>query len=73
MLPYQKKVLQKRAELKEKAASLSNFIGTSLVFEELHPKEQELLKEQCEIMWEYYEVLTNRIELFTSISQSKGS
>ena len=72
MLPYQKQVIQERAELKEKAASLSSFIGTSLVFEEVPPAEQELLKEQCEIMWEYYEVLTNRIKLFKSTPPTKG-
>lgn len=72
MLPYQKQVIQERAELKERAASLSSFIGTSLVFEEVPPAEQELLKEQCEIMWEYYEVLTNRIKLFNSINSTKG-
>lgn len=69
MLPYQKRVIQEKDELDRKAASLSNFIGTSLVFEELQPEEQELLKEQCEIMWEYSEVLGKRINLFNSVTQ----
>ena len=64
MLPYQQRVVDEKAELDTKAKALSNFIGLNPAFESIDPEEQERMKEQCEIMWEYSEVLGKRIAAF---------
>lgn len=64
MQPHQQRVIQERDELKTKATALSEFIGNSPVFETLDTDEQERLKEQCEIMWQYFEILERRIAAF---------
>lgn len=58
------RVVDEKSELDVKAKALSNFIGLNPVFETLSQPEQELLKEQCEIMWEYSEILGERISHF---------
>lgn len=65
MEEYQKRVIDEKMALDEKAKKLSDFIGYSQLFDEIDPQEQEMLKEQCEIMWEYSEILGKRIEFFT--------
>lgn len=65
MVPeYQQRVIDERSALERKAKDLSKFIGYSPIFEELYPIDQELLKEQCEVMWLYYEILSKRIQRF---------
>lgn len=64
MLPHQQRVVDEKNELDEKAKKLSAFIGTNPMFEELDAAEQERMKEQCEIMWQYSEILGKRIEAF---------
>lgn len=64
MEPYQQRVVTERDELQERAHKLSQFIGLGATFDTLSLAEQELLREQCEIMWEYFEVLEKRIALF---------
>lgn len=64
MQPYQQRVVDEKADLDEKAKKLSDFIGTSEVFLTLDPAEQERLKEQCEVMWQYSEILGARIAAF---------
>lgn len=48
---------------RQQAQSLVDFIQTDL-FDVLSPEEQEACKEQCEAMWEVYEILSglNRVE-----------
>lgn len=53
-------VIEKR-ELEEKARALSEFIGLSRAFELIDSAEQERLKEQNDIMWQYSEILGERI------------
>lgn len=65
MAPHQQRVVDKKTELDEKATKLSMFIGTNPAFEKLDPAEQERMKEQCEIMWQYSEILYKRIAAFT--------
>lgn len=62
--PFQQRVVDEKNELDEKARSLSIFIGLSSTFEELDPAEQERLKEQNDIMWQYSEILGKRIAAF---------
>ncbi len=62
--PHQRRVVDEKAELYKKATALSNFIGTSPVFDTLDPAEQERLKEQNDVMWQYYEILGRRIAAF---------
>lgn len=62
--PYQQRVVEEKEELDEKATALSNFIGFSVEFEDLDPAEQERLKEQNDIMWQYSEILGARIAAF---------
>ena len=64
MQAHQQRVLDEKTALDEKATALSNFIGTSPVFETLDPEEQERLKEQNDVMWQYSEILGKRIAAF---------
>lgn len=57
------RVIKEQEELGENAKKLSNFIGLSDVFLKLSDTEKALMKEQCETMWEYYEILGSRISL----------
>jgi len=64
MLPHQQRVVDEKTELDTKAKALSQFIGNSPVFESLDTSEQERLKLQNDIMWQYSEVLGERISAF---------
>jgi len=64
MEEYQKRVVEEKLELDVKAKALSNFIGLGNEFESIDSVEQELIKEQCEIMWQYSEILEKRIASF---------
>lgn len=62
--PHQQRVIDEKAELDKKAKALSEFIGMNSLFDKLDPDEQERMKEQCEIMWQYSEILERRIAAF---------
>ena len=62
--PHQQRVVTEKAELDEKATALSNFIGLSPIFDALDPAEQERLREQNDVMWQYSEILGARIAAF---------
>lgn len=64
MQPHQQRVVDEKTELDTKAKSLSEFIGNNPIFENIEPDEQERMKEQCEIMWQYSEILGKRIAAF---------
>jgi len=64
MQPHQQRVVDEKAELDTKAKALSEFIGTNPVFETLPQDEQNRLREQCEVMWQYSEILGKRIAAF---------
>ena len=64
MLPHQQRVVDEKTELDIKAKALSNFIGNNPIFADIDAEEQERLKEQCEIMWQYSEILDKRIAAF---------
>ena len=68
MQPYQQRVVDEKNELYAKASALSTFISISAQFDTLDPKQQELLKEQNDVMWQYYEILVKRISLFNKES-----
>jgi hypothetical protein len=62
--PHQFRVIAEKEELDKKAHALSQFIGESPVFETLDAEEQERMKEQNDIMWQYSEILGKRIAAF---------
>lgn len=64
--PHQQRVVDEKAELDTKAKALSQFIGLSPIFETLDAAEQERLKEQNDVMWQYSEILGARIAAFTA-------
>ena len=64
MQPHQQRVVDEKTELDTKAKALSEFIGNNPIFENIEPDEQERMKEQCEIMWQYSEILGKRIAAF---------
>ena len=64
MQEYQLRVADEKTELDKKATALSQFIGHSPIFEALDPAEQERMKEQNDIMWQYSEILGERIAYF---------
>ena len=72
MQPHQQRVVTEKAELDEKALALSTFIGSSPIFETLPAAEQERLKEQNDVMWQYSTILAERIAAFTSQRDAGG-
>ena len=64
LAPHQQRVVDEHTELKSKAKLLSHFIGVNPIFETLDEKEQELLREQNDVMWLYVEILGKRIAAF---------
>ena len=64
MRPHQHRVVDEKTELDTKANALSQFIGHSPIFETLDAAEQERLKVQNDLMWQYSEVLGARIAAF---------
>lgn len=64
LLPHQQRVVDEKTELDKKATALSEFIGNSHIFPTLDPAEQERLKEQNDVMWQYSEILGARIASF---------
>lgn len=61
---HQQRVIDEKAELDAKAKALSDFIGLNPVFETLNADEQERMKLQNDIMWQYSEILGQRIAAF---------
>ena len=64
MQPHQQRVVTEKQELDDKAEKLSAFIGSSPLFENLDSEEQERLKKQNDIMWQYSDILKERIAAF---------
>ncbi len=64
MKDYQQRVVDEKIELDKKANALSQFIGADPRFDDIDPIDQELMKEQCEAMWLYSEILGKRIFRF---------
>ena len=64
MQPHQQRVVDEKAELDKKATALSQFIGHSDIFTKLDAAEQERLREQNDVMWQYSEILGKRIAAF---------
>jgi len=64
MEQYQQRVVNEKNELDIKAKALSDFIGNSPNFENIDSAEQERLKVQNDIMWQYSEILGERIAAF---------
>jgi hypothetical protein len=65
LAPHQQRVVDEKTELDKKATALSQFIGTGSIFPTLDEAEQNRLREQCEVMWQYSEILGARIAAFT--------
>ena len=64
--PHQQRVIDEKTELDKKATALSEFIVNNPIFCTINSEEQERLKEQNEVMWQYSEILGARIAAFTS-------
>ncbi len=57
-------IVDEKTELDTKAKALSEFIGNNPIFDTLDPDEQERLKVQNDVMWQYSEILGARIAAF---------
>lgn len=64
MQPHQQRVVDEKTELDTKANALSQFIGCSPIFATLDAAEQERLRLQNDVMWQYSEILGARIAAF---------
>lgn len=64
--PHQQRVIDEKTELDKKATALSIFISVNPIFNTIDPDEQELLKLQNDVMWQYSEILGTRIAKFTA-------
>ena len=67
LLPHQRRVVDEKTELDKKASDLAWFIGHNLMFKTLDEDEQNRLLLQCEVMWEYSEILRARIAAFKPV------
>lgn len=63
MLQNKQQLIQEKNEVDQQANLLSQFIGNNPAFDTIDPVEQELLKVQGDLFWQYSEVLGKRIEL----------
>ena len=61
---YQLRVIEEKEVLDEKVRKLSNFISSSKLFNRVTLVEQNLMIEQCEVMWKYSDILEKRITSF---------
>ena len=61
---HQQRVIDEKAELDDNATKLSAFIGENPLFEKLDAAERERMKVQNDLMWQYSEVLGQRIAAF---------
>ena len=64
MRPHQQRVVEEKAALDKKARDLSYFIGEGALFDHIDLDEQARLKIQNDIMWQYSEILGERIANF---------
>ena len=64
LLPHQQRVVDERNSLYDKTIKLNEFVGSSGIFENLEISDQEDLKIQLDIMFQYLEVLDKRIKKF---------
>jgi len=64
MKPHQQRVIDEKNELDAKAKALSDFIGNNPLFESIDFNEQERMRIQNDIMWQYSEILAERIKNF---------
>lgn len=64
LAPHQQRVVDEKTELDKKAHALSQFIGHNPLFEAIDAEEQDRMKEQNDIMWQYSEILGKRIAAF---------
>lgn len=64
MSDWKSRVVEEKEALDTKVKALSEFIGLSPAFLELPPTDQELMKEQNDVMWLYSEILGKRLERF---------
>lgn len=62
--PHQQRVVDERNELNEKVTKLNDFVGHSPIFETLHADEQNDLRNQLDVMFQYQELLDSRISRF---------
>jgi hypothetical protein len=62
--PHQQRVVAEKDDLCKKAKALSDFIGLDETFDTLDPMEQGRLRVQNDLMWQYVEVLMERIAAF---------
>jgi hypothetical protein len=69
MSPHQQRVIDEKAELTKKTLALNDFIGVNPIFMTLPTDEQERMKVQLDIMWQYVEILEARINAFPKESQ----
>lgn len=63
LLPHQERVVVERSELESKLIKLLRFLDTEFFFN-LDKEDQKLLREQCDAMQTYSDILAKRIERF---------
>lgn len=67
MMPHQQRVVDEKVELDGKICKLDEFIEKSPIFWTLSFKEQKRLCRQYDVLYEYSEILGDRIEAFGEI------
>ena len=61
---HQQRVIVEKEDLDKKYSALRDFVLYDSIFKSLDQAEQERLKEQLDVMWQYSEILGERIAAF---------
>ena len=61
---HQQRVIVEKEDLDKKYSALRDFVLYGSIFKSLDQAEQERLKEQLDVMWQYSEILGERIAAF---------
>lgn len=68
------RMLAEKSELAEKVVNLTKFICSNPTFKTLSEREQNLMREQCNVMSQYHDILDERITLATQpVAETQGS
>lgn len=64
MKEYQQRVFLEKKVLEVKAKRLSEFIELNPEFNKLDEEDKKLLRNQNDVMWQYFKILKKRINRF---------
>lgn len=68
MIEWQQRVVEEHQELHDKVTKLTKFMASNNgLFESLEKEDKKLLVAQASVMWDYIDILEERIERFKDV------